>query len=80
MEELFGPPAVPVVTAMTIFSAHDFDLPLHNHKTVKNYMNECVLRHIAKLHFGTVGGEIGMNIMVVHLLVLFGCYLTQYIL
>ena len=80
MEELFGPPAVPVVTALTIFSLHDFDLPRHTQKTVRNYMNGRVLRHVAKLHFGTVGGKIGMNIMVEHLLVLFGCYLTHYIL
>ena len=66
MEELFGPPAVPVVTAMTIFSVHDFDLPLHKQKTVRNYMNGRVLRHVAKLHFGTVGGKI--IIMVEHLL------------
>ena len=48
MEELFGLPAVPVVTAMTIFSVHDFDLPQHSQKTVRNYMNGGVLRHVAK--------------------------------
>ena len=73
MEELFGPPAVPMVTALIIFSVHGFDLPRHTQKTVRNYMNGRVLRHVAKLHFGTVGGKIGMNIMVEHLLVLFGC-------
>ena len=80
MEELFGPPAVPVMTTMAIFSVHDIDSPRHTQKTARNYMNGRVLRHVAKLHFGTAGGKIYMNIMVGHLLVLFGCYLTQYIL
>ena len=78
MEELFGLPAVPVVTTMTI-SMFMAVICLDTHtKTVRNYMNGRVLRHVAKLHFGTVGGKIGMNIMVEHLLVLFGCCLTHY--
>ena len=80
MEELFGPPAMPVVTTMNIFSVHDIDLPRRTQKTVRIYMNGRVLRHVANLHFDTVGGKISMNIIVEHLLVLFGCYLTHYIL
>ena len=54
------------------------DLPLHQQKTVTNYMNGRVLRHVAKIRFGTAGGKIDMNIMVEHLLVLFGYFLTHY--
>ena len=79
MEELFGHRAVRVVTAMAMLVLMALICLDKHKKTVRNYMNGRVLRHVAKLHFGTVGGKIGMNIMVEHLLVLFGCYLTHYI-
>ena len=47
MEELFAPPVVPVVTAMTIFNVHDFYYT-NKKKTVRNYMNGRVLRLVAK--------------------------------